>query len=90
VEIHPEPWHRDFPSPAETKDARRLTSLAFNLTTVDTTDEMGPFEIAPGTQWDRGDDFDHEQFPSKSEHARYEALAEKKYRRWATSRPGPR
>jgi hypothetical protein len=74
-----QPWHRDFPSPAETKDGHRLTSLAFNLTTVDTTDELGPFEVAPGTQWDRGDDFDHEQFPSKSEYARYEALAERKY-----------
>jgi ectoine hydroxylase-related dioxygenase (phytanoyl-CoA dioxygenase family) len=74
-----QPWHRDFPSPTETKDGRRLTSLAFNLTTVDTTDEMGPFEVAPGTQWDRGDDFDHEQFPPKSEYARYEALAVRKY-----------
>jgi ectoine hydroxylase-related dioxygenase (phytanoyl-CoA dioxygenase family) len=74
-----QPWHRDFPSPPETKDGRRLTSLAFNLTTVDTTDELGPFEVAPGTQWERGDDFDHEQFPPKSEYARYEALAERKY-----------
>jgi hypothetical protein len=74
-----QPWHREFPSPPETKDQHRLTSLAFNLTTVDTTDEMGPFEIAPGTQWERGDDFDHEQFPPKSEYARYEALAERKY-----------
>lgn len=74
-----QPWHRDFPSPPETRDQHRLTSLAFNLTTVDTTDEMGPFEIAPGTQWDRGDDFDHEQFPPKSAYPRYEALAERKY-----------
>ena len=74
-----QPWHRDFPSPTETKDGGRLTSLAFNLTTVDTTDEMGPFEIAPGTQWDRGDDFDHQQFPPKSHYARYEALAQRKY-----------
>jgi len=74
-----QPWHRDFPSPTETKDEGRLTSLAFNLTTVDTTEEMGPFEIAPGTQWDRGDDFDHEQFPPKSHYDRYEALAERKY-----------
>src|SRR3954451_23687433 len=74
-----QPWHRDFPSPKETKEEHRLTSLAFNLTTVDTTDEMGPFEIAPGTQWEPGDDFDHEQFPSQSEDPRYEALAERKY-----------
>ncbi len=76
-----QPWHRDFASPPETKDEHRLTSLAFNLTTVDTTDEMGPFEVAPGTQWERGDDFDHQQFPPKSSYARYEALAERKYPR---------
>jgi ectoine hydroxylase-related dioxygenase (phytanoyl-CoA dioxygenase family) len=74
-----QPWHRDFPSPPETWDQHRLTSLAFNVTTVDTTDEMGPFEIAPGTQWERGEDFDHEQFPPESQYARYEALAERKY-----------
>ena len=33
-----QPWHRDVPSPPETTDEHRLTSLAFNLTTVDTTD----------------------------------------------------
>ena len=42
---------------------------------------MGPFEIAPGTQWERGDDFDHEQFPPRSEFARYESLAVRKYPR---------
>ena len=74
-----QPWHRDFPSPRETTEEHRLTSLAFNLTTVDTTDEMGPFEIAPGTQWDPGTNFDHEQFPPQSEYDRYEALAVRKY-----------
>ena len=74
-----QPWHRDFPSPRETTEEHRLTSLAFNLTTVDTTDQMGPFEIAPGTQWEPGKSFDHEQFPRQSEYARYEALAERKY-----------
>ena len=76
-----QPWHRDFPSPPNTWEGGRLTSLAFNLTTVDTTDEMGPFEIAPGTQWDRGDGFDHQQFPPQSEYARYQALAQRKYPR---------
>jgi Phytanoyl-CoA dioxygenase (PhyH) len=76
-----QPWHRDFPSPPETRDERRLTSLAFNITTVDTTDEMGPFEIALGTQSERGDAFDHEQFPPKSEYPRYESLAKRKYPR---------
>jgi hypothetical protein len=26
-----QPWHRDFPSPPETYEGRRITSLAFNL-----------------------------------------------------------
>ena len=47
-----QPWHRDFPAPEATLVGRRLNSLAFNLTTVDTRPEHGPFEIAPGTQWD--------------------------------------
>ena len=76
-----QPWHRDFPSPKETYVDRRLTSLAFNITTVDTTDEMGPFEIAPGTQWDPGEDFDHGMFPPKSGWDRYEQRAVRKYPR---------
>jgi hypothetical protein len=47
-----QPWHRDFPSPSDTYADRRITSLAFNLTGVDVTEDMGPFEIAVGTQWD--------------------------------------
>ncbi|RZJ12742.1 MAG: phytanoyl-CoA dioxygenase, partial [Rubrivivax sp.] len=47
-----QPWHRDFPAPEDTLFGRRLNSLAFNLTTVDVTEDMGPFVIAPGTQWD--------------------------------------
>lgn len=47
-----QPWHRDFVVPEATTIGRRLNSLAFNLTTVDTRPEHGPFEIAPGTQWD--------------------------------------
>lgn len=74
-----QPWHRDFPSPEETWRDHRLTSLAFNLTAVDTTDEMGPFEIAPGTQWERGDGFDHAMFPPREEYPRYERLAVRKY-----------
>lgn len=69
-----QPWHRDFPSPEETRRDRRLTSLAFNLTTVDVTPEMGPFEIAPGTQWDDSPDFEHGMFPPESHWPRYEAL----------------
>ena len=69
-----QPWHRDFPMPAETRDEGRLTSLAFNLTAVDVTPEMGPFEIAPGTQWDDGSQFDHEMFPTPSQAERYDGL----------------
>ncbi|HEX7196483.1 MAG TPA: phytanoyl-CoA dioxygenase family protein [Candidatus Limnocylindria bacterium] len=60
-----QPWHRDFPSPADTYRDRRITSLAFNLTGVDVTEEMGPFEIAIGTQWDDGREWKHEMFPPK-------------------------
>ena len=74
-----QPWHRDFPSPPETHQQRRLTSLAFNLTTVDTVEEMGPFQIALGTQWESGEDFDHQMFPPKSEYPRFEQAAVKKY-----------
>src|SRR3954470_425701 len=35
----------------ECYEDRRITSLAFNLTGVDVTPDMGPFEIAIGTQW---------------------------------------
>jgi hypothetical protein len=74
-----QPWHRDFPSPAETYEGRRLTSLAFNVTAVDTTEEMGPLEIALGTQWEPGLDFHNGMFPPREENPRYEALAVRKY-----------
>ena len=67
--------------PEETRRQRRLTSLAFNLTTVDTVEDMGPFEIAPGTQWDDGRDFDHGMFPAKDRYPRYEARAVRRYPR---------
>jgi hypothetical protein len=72
-----QPWHRDFPS-AQGRDGRRLTSLAFNVTLVDTTADMGPLEIAPGTQWDDEPDFDHGMFPPKWRYERYEGLAQRK------------
>lgn len=74
-----QPWHRDFPIPQETQRERRLTSLAINVTTVDTAEDMGPFEIAPGTQWDDGPDFEHGMFPPKSRYSRYEERAVRKY-----------
>lgn len=74
-----QPWHRDFPSPADTYEDHLLTSLAVNVTTVDTEHDMGPFEIAPGTQFDRADTFEHEMFPPASLYPRYEERAVRKY-----------
>ena len=73
-----QPWHRDFPSPDATLLERRLNSLAFNVTTVDVTEEMGPFEVAVGTQWDAPDDFAHGMFPPKRLYPRYESRAQRK------------
>ena len=73
-----QPWHRDFPAPRETVDDKVLTSLAFNMTTVDVEEDMGPFEIARGTQWEAGEDFEHGMFPPKAEASRYAALSQRK------------
>jgi ectoine hydroxylase-related dioxygenase (phytanoyl-CoA dioxygenase family) len=73
-----QPWHRDFPAPDETLTGRRLSSLAFNLTAVDVFEDMGPFEIAPGTQWDDPAQFEHGMFPPKTLYDRYESRAQKK------------
>jgi hypothetical protein len=73
-----QPWHRDFPSPTDTYVDRRITSLAFNLTGVDVTPDMGPFEVAPGTQWDYAPEFEHGMFPPKSFYPRYESLSQLK------------
>lgn len=73
-----QPWHRDFPAPRETYEEHRLTSLAFNLTAVDTTAEMGPFHIATGTQFERGLDFEHGMFPAETEWPRYERAGQLK------------
>lgn len=74
-----QPWHRDFPSPVETWRDRRITSLAFNLTGVDVTPDMGPFEIAVGTQWLDGREWKHEMFPEKDE---WPAFAERGVRKY--------
>ncbi|GGR20698.1 phytanoyl-CoA dioxygenase family protein [Deinococcus ruber] len=74
-----QPWHRDFRVGEETLLRRRLDSLAFNITTVDVEEDMGPFEIAPGTQWDDPSSFDHGMFPPASLYPRYEARAQRKY-----------
>jgi hypothetical protein len=74
-----QPWHRDFPSPAETYAAKRITSLAFNLTGVDVTPDMGPFEIALGTQYDDGRAWPHEMFPPEDLWPRFAERGVKKY-----------
>ncbi len=76
-----QPWHRDFPSPQDTWRDRRITSLAFNLSGVDVTEEMGPFEIAPGTQWDDGRAWKHEMFPPKEIWDRFAERGVRKYPR---------
>jgi hypothetical protein len=73
-----QPWHRDFAAPPDTIYGRRLNSLAFNLTTVDVEEDMGPFEIAPGTQWDIPEGFEHDMFPPKSSYSRYIERAQRK------------
>lgn len=71
-----QPWHRDFPAPPETVAGRRLNSLAFNITTVDVSDAMGPLEIAPGTQWDVWDG--DPMFPPPALYPRYEARCQRR------------
>lgn len=66
-----QPWHRDFPSPDATLRGRRLNSLAFNLTGVDTRQEHGGFEIALGTQWDDISGCKDEMFPPRELWDRY-------------------
>jgi hypothetical protein len=73
-----QPWHRDFATPSETVEGRRLNSLAFNMTTVDVEPDMGPFEIAPGTQWDVSPEFAHGMFPPRSFYPRYEERAQRR------------
>ncbi|MDQ3245709.1 MAG: phytanoyl-CoA dioxygenase family protein [Pseudomonadota bacterium] len=73
-----QPWHRDFPAPEATLEGRRLNSLAFNLTTVDTRQEHGPFEVAPGTQWDDIAPCKSDMFPPRELWDRYVARAVQK------------
>lgn len=76
-----QPWHRDFASPPETSAHGILTSLAFNVTTVDVTPQLAPFQIAPGTHWDDGADFDHGMFPGPAAAERYAGLGERRHPR---------
>jgi len=74
-----QPWHRDFASPKDTYQDHRITSLAFNLTGVDVTPDMGPFEIAHGTQWDDGRTWKHQMFPDKDVYPRFAERAVRKF-----------
>lgn len=76
-----QPWHRDFPSPPDSYDGHRMTSLAFNITGVDVTEDMGPFEVAPGTQWDDGRGWNHEMFPAPEVWGRFAERAVRKFPR---------
>ncbi len=76
-----QPWHRDFASPPETYQDHRITSLAFNLSGVDVTEDMGPFEIAIGTQWDDGRDWKHEMFPPRELWSRFAERGARKFPR---------
>jgi hypothetical protein len=74
-----QPWHRDFPSPPESFRDRKITSLAFNLTGVDVTPDMGPLEVAVGTQWEQGADWKHQMFPPEELWPRYASVGVRKY-----------
>jgi Phytanoyl-CoA dioxygenase (PhyH) len=73
-----QPWHRDFKAPEATIMGRRLNSLAFNLSAVDTKAEHGPFEIALGTQWDEIPGAKDDMFPDRSLWNRYISRAVQK------------
>jgi hypothetical protein len=68
-----QPPHRDFPMPDPTRHHRRLTSLAFNASTVDVTPAMGPFNVAPGTHFDDEPDFVKDMFPVGEKKEAYNA-----------------
>ena len=73
-----QPWHRDFPVPEVTSEHKVLNSLAINATAVDTEPDMGPFEIAPGTQFDDDPSFNHGMFPPETWYPRFEERAVRK------------
>jgi hypothetical protein len=73
-----QPWHRDFPAPEATIKGRRVNSLAFNLTAVDTRPEHGAFEIALGTQWDDIRGSKNDMFPPEELWDRYVSRAVRK------------
>ncbi len=69
-----QPWHRDFPSTVDTCVRRQLNVLAFNATAVDVIATRAPLEVAVGTHWEAGPDFDHGRVPPSSAAHRYQAV----------------
>ncbi len=74
-----QPPHRDFPMPEPTRLHRRLTSLAFNASSIDVTPELGPFNIAPGSHFDDGSDFVKEMFPIGEKKEEYNRRMEPRF-----------
>ncbi|WP_239027240.1 phytanoyl-CoA dioxygenase family protein [Ramlibacter algicola] len=74
-----QPWHRDFPAPRESYEGKRITSLAFNISGVDVTPDMGPLEVAHGTQWDDGREWKHQMFPPESTWGRFAERSVRKF-----------
>jgi hypothetical protein len=66
-----QPWHRDFPMPASTRDQGRLTSFAVNASAVDVVD--GPFQGVLGTQFEDGSDYEGGMFPAEETTTEYES-----------------
>ena len=77
-----QPLHRDFPTPEETLSTGRLSSLAINATCVDVTPDMGPLEIAPGSQFHDSADFEHGGMRVPKElYGRYDRIEQRMARR---------
>src|SRR3712207_6629167 len=67
-----QPWHRDFPMPDRTRYDGVLTSIAVNASAVDVEEDMGPFQVVKGSQFDDDAGFDGGMFPPDSAAADYE------------------
>ena len=58
---------------------KRITLLAFNLTGLDVTPDMGPFEIPVGTRRQDGRSWKHEMFPTKEKWPKFAARGVRKF-----------
>ena len=74
-----QPWHRDFPTPEETSRDRRLNSLAFNLTGVDTDEDDGPVRDRARHPVRRRRRLRARDVPAEDGYGRYEERAVRKY-----------